>query len=231
MKYELKQYKEILGDITLMIETLADLDATIDALCDGVDEKSAEAVFVEDLCPYFGVVWPAARALSEHLGRMGGWLKGKTVLELGCGLALPSLVCAKMGAHVTASDFHPEVPKFLERNRTLNDVTTEQLKYEVLDWRNTEPKQTYDFVIGSDVLYESKHPHDVAKALAAHCHRGSHIILTDPGRTYLQPCLDGLAALGFHSDVFVKAVRDGHDDRAGDRATKEVFVCVLQKRL
>src|SRR3954454_20338540 len=122
MKHEMARHSEKFGAIALEIETLADLDKAINKLCDGVDEKSAEAVFVEDLCPYFGVVWPAARALSEHVGRMSSWLKDKRVLELGCGLALPSLVAAKLGARVTASDFHPEVPKFLERNMALNGI-------------------------------------------------------------------------------------------------------------
>jgi predicted nicotinamide N-methyase len=227
--YELRRTTERFGDVSLELETLADLDRAIDKLCDGVDEKQVEAVFAEDLCPYFGVIWPAARAVAEHLARMGGWLKDKTVLEVGCGLALPSLVAAKLGARVTATDFHPDVPKFLERNLALNGITS-ALSYRELNWREgARDLGEFDFIVGSDILYESGHPKDVARTLAAHCHKGSHIILGDPGRPYLQPCIDALTRAGFRTDTFVREVRDDRADRAGDKKTKEVFVVALQK--
>lgn len=225
--YELKRYVEQIGAVSIEIETLADLDKTIDQLCAGIDEKDAEKVFVQDLCPYFGVVWPAARAVSEHVSRMGGWLKGKRVLEVGCGLGLPSLVAAKLGAHVTATDFHPDVPKFLKRNCELNGVS---IDYRELDWRaENSGLGTFDFVVGSDILYEASHPKDVAKALAAHCKRESHILLGDPGRVYLQAAVKAIEEAGFRSDTFISEVRDAHSDRAGDKKTKEVFVFSFQK--
>lgn len=224
--YELKQYTEQVGEVSIEIETLKDLDKAIDQLCQGVDEKDAEKVFVQDLCPYFGVIWPAARALSEHVARMGGWLKDKTVLEVGCGLALPSLVAAKLGARVVATDFHPDVPKFLARNTQLNKV---KIDYRSLDWRQETGLGTFDFVIGSDILYESSHPPDVARALARHCHKDSHIVLADPGRVYLQAAVKAIEEQGFRSDMFVRDVLDSHTDRAGDRNTKEVFVFSFQK--
>lgn len=230
-RYKMKRHTETFGPISLTIETLADLDRAISDLCDGVDEKAQEAVFVEDLCPYFGVVWPAARGVSEHIANMGTWLKGKTVLELGCGLALPSMVAAKLGAKVVATDFHPDVPQFLENNMRLNDLTSAQIEYRNYNWTTAEPLGQFDFVVGSDVLYESTHPSDVARALAANCARGSHILLGDPGRVYLQPCLDALKELGFRHDFFIRNVLDGHEDRAGDKPTKEVFVVSLQRRI
>lgn len=227
LSYELKRCREQIGPVTLELETLADLDKTIDQLCEGVDEKDAEKVFINDLCPYFGVVWPAARAAAEHVARMGGWLKGKTVLEVGCGLALPSLVAAKLGARVVATDFHPDVPKFLKLNSELNGV---EIEYRELDWRAENSELgTFDFVVGSDILYESSHPKDVARALAAHCKRESHILLSDPGRVYLQAAVKEIEALGFRSDTFISEVRDTHSDRAGDKKTKEVFVFSFQK--
>lgn len=227
-QYDLRRTTENIGGVSLELETVADLDQAISKLCEGVDEKDAEAVFVLDLCPYFGVLWPAARALGEHLARMGGWLKGKTVLELGCGLALPSLVSAKLGAQVTATDFHPDVGPFLTKNLVLNGLS---LDYRELDWKKENTGLgTYDFVIGSDILYESSHPADVAHQLAAHCKRDGHIILADPGRIYLQPCTDAIKTAGFHGDVFIKEVADPNPNRAGDKKTKEVFVLSFRRK-
>ncbi|MEW6055931.1 MAG: methyltransferase domain-containing protein [Bdellovibrionota bacterium] len=227
LDYETKRQTEKFGLLEISLETVADLDQTIDRLCESVGEHEAESVFAENLCPYFGVVWPAARALTNHLAQMDGWLNGKSVLEVGCGLALPSIAAAKLGARVTATDFHPDVPRFLERNLQLNSVS---IDFKSMDWTSENSGLgKYDFVIGSDILYESSHPKNVARALVSHCHDESHIILTDPGRVYLQTCVDEIKSLGFRHDMFVHQVRDLHHDRAGDKPTKEVFVVVFQK--
>jgi predicted nicotinamide N-methyase len=228
--YELKRHTEVIGDLNIEIETIADLDEAIDRLCEGKDDKKAEAIFLEDLCPYFGVVWPSARALAIHLSKMGSWLNGKTVLELGCGLALPSIVAAKLGAKVVATDFHPDVPKFLEHNLKINNV---RIDYRDVDWRseNTSIKETFDFVIGSDILYEAGQSKAVARALDSYCHRGSHIILADPGRPYLQACVDELSHSGYHGDLFIAKVADGHEGLASIPQSKEIFLSAFQKRI
>ena len=46
--------------------------------------------------PYWALLWPAGRALADAL--TGRDLTGKRVLELGCGLALASVVAARRGA-------------------------------------------------------------------------------------------------------------------------------------
>ena len=47
---------------------------------------------------------------------------GRRILEVGCGLALPSLVLAGRGADITATDYHPLAGEFLERNARENGV-------------------------------------------------------------------------------------------------------------
>jgi tRNA1(Val) A37 N6-methylase TrmN6 len=44
-------------------------------------------------------------------------LNGQRVLEVGCGLALASLIVHRRSGDVTASDCHPLVPEFLRVNR------------------------------------------------------------------------------------------------------------------
>lgn len=205
MKYELKIIKEKIGHLEIEIETIKDLDAAIDTLCHGVDEKSAESVFLADLCPYFGVLWPSARALALHLERMGTWIKGKKIIEIGCGLALPSIVAAKNGAIVITTDFHPEVPIFLERNQKLNNVL---LQYKKVDWNTSwdeknliDLENQFDFVIASDVLYENGQAKNLANTFSKLSKKNGHIILTDPGRPYLQEFERELTLLGFRVDL------------------------------
>lgn len=231
-----KVVHERFGAVELSVETLADLDAAVDALLARADEEEArrqragDERLARDLCPYFGVVWPAARALAGELARRGPELAGRSVLELGCGLALPALVAARLGARVTATDLHPEVPGFLARNLALNGLGPEAVEYLELDWRTAGLARRFELVVGSDILYEAGHPAPVARALAAHVAPGGRILLADPARAYLQPCLDELARLGFEAALEVVAVADPSLDRAGDTHTREVFLIECERR-
>ena len=223
-----KVVHERFGDVALTLETLADLDAEVDALVARTVTRPDE--LERDLCPYFGVLWPAARALAEEIARRKRSLAGVRMLELGCGLALPALVAAKLGARVTATDLHPEVPGFLAMNLAHNDLPPHALEYHELDWRTDGLSgRTFELVVGSDILYEAGHPAPVAHALAAHVAPGGSILLADPGRAYLQACLDELARLGFAAREEVVRVADPSLDRAGDARTREVFLIELER--
>lgn len=49
-------------------------------------------------------VWPAAKELGTLLWNNIPFVKGKHVIELGCGPGLSGIVAAKCGAHVTFTD-------------------------------------------------------------------------------------------------------------------------------
>ncbi len=224
LSYQLKRQIEEFGDHRVEIECLKDLNATIDELF-GLLEKTGDTSLLEDLCPYFGVVWPSARALSHTLikeaGLRGGSLAGLTILELGCGLAIPSLLAARLGAEITATDFHPEVPKFLEKNKVINSCP--QIKYINADWRqNAEALGTFDWVIGSDILYEVQHTKQVAKVVAQTVKPTGMAIIADPARPYLQAFSDEMEALGFKGQTEVLEAFD-------TPLPKEIFVIRLQR--
>lgn len=223
--YATRRVRERFGEVVLELETLADLDQAVDELLARTAERPDE--LERDLCPYFGVVWPAARALAEELARRGPALAGREVLELGCGLALPALVAAKHGARVTATDLHPDVPAFLARNLAHNGLKAEAIAYREHDWRTAALGRRYELVVASDVLYEAGHPAPVARALAAHVAPGGQILLADPARAYLQAALDELERLGFRAENEVVRVADPSLDRAGDARTREVFLIGL----
>ena len=74
------------------------------------------------------------------------------MLELGCGLGLPSLVAATRGAVVTATDWASDAIELLRRNAARNQLV---LRSEVHDWR--EPwDEEFDLVLAADVLYEQR---------------------------------------------------------------------------
>lgn len=177
--------------------TIRDLDESIDILCEHFGEENQDQSLAEEHCPYFGVMWEAGIGLSQFLTPQ--MCEGKKVLEIGCGLALPSFVATKLGARVIATDFHADVPLFLQKNQSDNAVV---FPYEVMNWRNEVERTrtnlgTFDLVLGSDILYESQHPSQVAEALLAFLNPGGKIILTDPGRAYVQKFISAMRELGY----------------------------------
>ena len=78
------------------------------------------------------VVWGAAAALAEELE--GRDFAGKTVVELGCGCAVASVVAAKRGAaRVVATDASPAVLRRAGRTLALNDCGA-AASTAALDW-------------------------------------------------------------------------------------------------
>jgi predicted nicotinamide N-methyase len=167
---------ETVAALDLRVEQFESLDGTIDAYF-AEYEKSGNAELFESLCPYFGVPWPAGLALARYcLSQREEW-RGRTVLEIGCGLALPSLALAKAGIIVTASDFHPDVPAFLEANCRHNGV---QVAYMPLDWKNEAPRA--HTILGSDLVYDRNQPATL-HAYLKHMN-WNEAVISDPGRPY-----------------------------------------------
>lgn len=183
--------------LNLEMTTIRDLDESIDILCDHFGEKDQDQSLAEEHCPYFGVMWEAGIGLGQFLTRE--MCEGKKILEIGCGLALPSFIATRFGGNVIATDFHADVPLFLKLNQEKNKISFD---YQVMNWRNEieRTKNTYgqfDLVLGSDILYESQHATQVAQALISFLKPGGKIILSDPGRAYVQKFISAMKELGY----------------------------------
>jgi predicted nicotinamide N-methyase len=107
-----------------------------------------EAFAHDEFLPYWAELWPAATALAAALPAVAGL----RVVELGCGLGLPSLVAAARGAEVTATDWAPEAVELLGENAARNGLS---LGTEVRDWREPWPER-FDLALAADVLYERR---------------------------------------------------------------------------
>src|SRR3954453_12854046 len=69
-----------------------------------LDESAFEAR--DEFIPYWADLWPSAELLARTLA--GRALHGARVLELGCGLGLPSLAASLAGGRVMSTDWAPE---------------------------------------------------------------------------------------------------------------------------
>lgn len=144
--------------------------------------------------PLFGVVWPAGLALAEEMSRFP--VAGKHILELGCGIALSSLVLARRGADITACDHHPLAEAFLQHNTRLNDLPA--LPFRTAPWLGPNPLLgRYDLIIGSDLLYERDHAELLAGFIGLHAKPAAQVLIADPGRGYISPFSLLMAAQGY----------------------------------
>jgi predicted nicotinamide N-methyase len=158
-----------------------------------------------DPTPYHAVVWPAARGLAEVL--MATPLAGRRVIELGCGRAVPSLVAARRGAHVLATDPHPEVGAVVARNATLNDL---DVAFKAVDVRDpcVALHGGFDVVLVSDLLYDADLAAAVPGAVAKLLAPGGVALLSDPGRPALQGAVDALHGLGLRTETVIAGAPD-----------------------
>jgi predicted nicotinamide N-methyase len=199
VKYHTHIKQRLLGEKLFVLETIRDLDEAIDQICASMSPEEQCDPFAEDLCPYFGILWPAAEALAIYLSEHPQLIKGRRTLELGCGLGYPSLVATHLGAKVLASDFHPDVEEYFQRNCRHSNLHCEYIR---LNWReDSRDIGLFDIVMGSDVLYESKHPHEVARGLLRFLKPSGKILLSDPGRNYLQQFINAIKDLGFQEEL------------------------------
>ena len=144
--------------------------------------------------PLFGVVWPAGLALAEEMSHFP--IAGKSILELGCGIALTSLVLARRGADITACDYHPLAEAFLQHNVALNQLPA--LPFRTAPWLGPNPLLgRYDLIVGSDLLYERDHATLLAGFIALHTHPASQVLIADPGRGYVSTFSALMANLGY----------------------------------
>jgi 2-polyprenyl-3-methyl-5-hydroxy-6-metoxy-1,4-benzoquinol methylase len=116
---------------------------------------------------------------------------GLRVLELGCGLGLPSVVAALLGARVTASDWSADAVAATERNAERNGVAVEGL---VASWFAPGPlleRAPWDLVVGADLLYEHR---NAAPLLALVPRLAPRAWIADPGRHTAAPLVQAARA-------------------------------------
>jgi predicted nicotinamide N-methyase len=129
------------------------------------------------LVPYWSVLWRSGVALAEKLD--GAELDGLRVVELGCGLGVPSIAAARAGARVLATDESEDALELLRRNARLNGVEVETAR---VDWAapgELVGRAPFDLVLAADVLYERA---AVAQLLALLPRLAPTALIADPGR-------------------------------------------------
>jgi predicted nicotinamide N-methyase len=142
--------------------------------------REAEAELGRD-APYWAILWPSGEALADEVARTPP-PSGARVLELGCGLALPSVAAARAGATVLATDASADAVAFAAHTLALDGQGGDVA---VVDWREAGPLLEggpWDVVLAADVLYLQRNVLALQDLLPKLVGPGSEVWLADPGR-------------------------------------------------
>jgi predicted nicotinamide N-methyase len=177
------------GDVDIHVRTLRDNLQFLDI--DGVAEKLGIS---SATWPLFGVVWASSEVLAHHM--FDYKIKGKRILEVGCGIALTSLLLNHRLADITATDYHPEAGSFLLKNVLLNKGTP--IPFVRTSWGDKDSGLgLFDLVIGSDLLYERDHTGLLSDFIDQHAKPECDVIIVDPGRGHHANFSKKMVALGY----------------------------------
>lgn len=113
------------------------------------------------------------------------FLKGKSIVELGCGVALASIAAAKLGASkVYATDNNPEVLSLAQRNIELNNASN--AKTALLQWGFLDAfefESSADLILGSDLTYNPNTWRALAESMVTILKPGGMVIYLSLGHS------------------------------------------------
>lgn len=184
-------------DVVSETVTVAGLEIDVLRPRSAMDLIDEDAYDDDERLPYWAELWPSALVLAEHVATLD--LAGRRVLELGCGLGMPSLVARRQTADVLATDWYPEALEFARRNAGHAGVG--RLATMVVDWRDP-PAQLmaaapFDLIIAADVVYERRNSDALAALLPRLVSPATRVVVTDPRRPDASYLVELLAAQGW----------------------------------
>jgi ETFB lysine methyltransferase len=177
-------------------------DATVDAHTFSIlkpansDDLIREEDFVKDeRLPYWADVWPSSLILAGKLLEMKG--RGKTALELGCGVGLSTLAATTAGYDVLSTDYYEDALDVTRANvfRNLGKLARTRL----VDWRHLpDDLGEFDLVFASDVLYEKEYAELLPVILDRVLVPGGMALIADPGRVAAPVFVEACGTNGLH---------------------------------
>jgi predicted nicotinamide N-methyase len=200
--YQVKHCKHnIAGALPLTIRSLLDRQQYSDPLGAAARMGISSASW-----PLFGLLWPSGIQLAGCVANHPV-TASERILEIGCGLALASLVGHRRGADMTASDCHPLAASFLRENGQLNDITPVPYRHGMWSGalmagaaqeRQPHPVVSgrFDLIVGSDILYERDDSGSLPWFIAQHAAPGAQIWIVDPDRSNRAAFNRQMAGLG-----------------------------------
>lgn len=146
--------------------------------------------------PYWADLWPSGVELAHAVSASS--MAGVSVVELGCGLALPSIAAALGGARVLATDRSPDALTYAADNAANNGAAVETA---LACWTEPGPllrRAPWQLVLAADVLYEERNVAWLLPLLPRLVGDSGEVWIADPQRPTAEEFLTRAAADGWH---------------------------------
>uniref|UniRef100_A0A1I7UHT0 protein-histidine N-methyltransferase n=1 Tax=Caenorhabditis tropicalis TaxID=1561998 RepID=A0A1I7UHT0_9PELO len=116
-------------------------------------------------------IWECTIDLCDFIEENQSLFAGKSVLELGCGAALPSILTAIHGAQeVFAQDFNASVIEFFTLPNFEENPHSAVVQGEAMGWEEVPTKlegRKFDFILSSETIYNEEDYQVLHDAVAA----------------------------------------------------------------
>lgn len=194
----------LVGGREIVLERPRESESLLDDDAFGDDER----------LPYWADLWPSGVALAAAV--VGRSLRGRRVLELGCGLGLASICAALAGGKVTATDWLAPATDAASDNAGRNGVAIETLTCSWQDAGVLVERAPWDLVLAADVLYERRNLALLRALLPRLVGDRGEIWLADPGRAFADEFLSDVRGAGWQ----VATISESSSPRATVRALR-----------
>ena len=131
--------------------------------------------------------------LASYLARGFVDVRGRRTLEIGCGLALPGVTAATLGADVTMVDAEPAALAFAAASANANGARCATI---ASDFTRLDDDARYDLVLAAEVAYDRARYPELAAVFARHLLPDGMALLADGYRTDTRGLYLALAARG-----------------------------------
>jgi predicted nicotinamide N-methyase len=132
--------------------------------------------------PFWAIVWPAAQLLARVLQAEPAWVRGKTVLDLGCGGGVAGIAAIRAGAaRATAHDRDPVALAVAAQNATANAVTLTLERTPLLHGPCSTGTQC---ILVGDLFYERAEAAVLEAWLRTARGRGVEVLIADASRPF-----------------------------------------------
>lgn len=130
--------------------------------------------------PLWAKIWEASIVLMQHMADLP-IVPNRRILELGSGLGVAGITAAALGHNVTLTEYNEDALNFLRANAEANNCA--HLSIHHLDWFRPEIEETFDLIIGSEIVYQESAVEALGEIFSKLLAPGGKVILTERVRS------------------------------------------------
>lgn len=143
--------------------------------------------------PFWAKLWPSSIALIQFLQTKSDLIKGKTVLEIGAGIGLPSFFIAGKAKSIQVTDYELDAVELMYKN--IAHLNLDNVQAFRLDWNKVPKGIKPEVLILSDVNYNPNEFDPLIALIKELVASGTLVILSTPQRIMASPFVNALQQL------------------------------------